>query len=53
MRVGVGNIVNAIVYIAVALGLRMLGVPAVGAYLWPVPVIVLVWLIIQRERRVR
>lgn len=48
----VGNLLNALIYVAGALLLRTVGLPALYAYLWPLPVVAIVWLIARRERRI-
>ncbi len=48
----VGNLVNAVIYVAGALLLRAVGLPPLVAYLWPLPVVAFVWLVRRRERRI-
>ena len=48
----VGNLLNALLYIGVALLLRAAGVPPLVAYLWPLPVVALVWVMQHRARRI-
>ena len=47
-----GGLVNGLIYVAVALLLRAAGGPPLVAYLWPLPVVALIWLMQRRARRI-
>ena len=51
-RPSVGSLVNTVIYVAGALLLRATGVPPLVAYLWPIALVAIAWLVRRRERRI-